>query len=104
MLRFTNQKTISTVKRLSYTNGKGSSSVVYTNLTGYLRPLSEEQAATNDMQWGIGFTLITEVNSPILTGDILTIDSDTYTVNGMAKHDRGFNAKYYKYLLTLKTK
>lgn len=100
MRTFTNQHIISTVKRLTYSGSpsKGVSSTVYTNLNGYLRPLSEELSAVSGVQWGQGFTLITETDSPLLVGDILTIDSETYTVRGLAKHDRGRGTAYYKYL------
>lgn len=104
MRTFTNNKTVSSVKRLTYSGSpsKGTTSVVYQNLKGYLRPLSEESSAVNQMQWGTGFHLITEIDSPILTGDILTIDSEIYTVRGQAKHDRGRQTSYFKYLLVKK--
>ena len=98
MRTFTNQKTITQVKRLAYSAGKGTTSVVYQNLTCYLRPLTEEQAAISGMQWGQGFNILTETDSPMQVGDILTIDSETYTVRGLAKHDRGRGTAYYKYL------
>lgn len=107
MLRYTNQKTIATVKRLVYSGSpsKGTQQTVYTNLTGYLRPLSEESAAVSQMQWGVAFNLITEIDSPILVGDVLVIDSATYTVKGFADHSRGgLNTGYFKYLLTQQQK
>ena len=102
MLFFTSQKVISTVKRLSYSGSpaKGTLSTVATNLTGYLRPLSEEDAAASQLQWGTAFTLITELGVNILKGDVITIASQDYTVRGLAVHDRGFFTTYNKYLLT----
>ena len=102
MRTFTNQKTISQVKRLTYSGSpsKGTQSVVYTNLTGYLRPMSEEAAAVSGMQWGTAFNLITETDSPILIGDVITIAGQDYTVRGLAVHDRGGRTAYNKYALT----
>lgn len=99
MLTFTNQKLITQVKRLSYSGGKGTQSIVMQNLHGYLRPLSEEQAAVSSVQWGQGFTLITELGSGIIVGDIITIDSQDYTVRGLAVHDRGRRTAYNKYMV-----
>lgn len=101
MLTFTNEHVISSVKRLSYSGSpsKGTYSVVGSNLNGYLRPLSEEQAAVNSLQWGIGFTVITEVGVDIQVGDIITIEGQDYTVRGRADHNRGFRAQYQKYLV-----
>lgn len=100
MRTFTNNKVISQVKRLSYSGSPsiGTTSVVYQNLSCYLRPLSEEQAAISGVQWGQGFSIITEIDCPIVVGDILTIDSEIYTVRGLAKHDRGRGTAYFKYL------
>lgn len=101
MRTFTNETTISDISRLVYsgTPSTGTLTTVYQNLTGYLRPLSEELAAINGVQWGQGFTLITETDSPILVGDVLTINSETYTVRGLANHNRGKGTAYFKYLL-----
>lgn len=101
MRTFTNQHTISQVKRLTYsgTPSKGVMSVVLNNLTGYLRPLSEEQSAINGMQWGQGYTLIMETTSGVLVGDVITISSIDYTVRGLADHNRGGATAYFKYLL-----
>lgn len=101
MRTFTNQEAITAVKRLTYsgTPSKGTLATV-SNLTAtcYLRPLSEEAAAQSGLQWGTGFTIITEVGIDIRVGDVITIDGDDYTIRGLAVHDRGFNAQYQKYL------
>lgn len=104
MKTFTDQRTISSVSRLTYsgTPSVGTNSVVYTNLKGYLRPLSEEQSSMNSIQWGFGFQLITEVGIDIQIGDTLTIESNLYTVRGLAVHDRGGTTAYQKYLLVKK--
>lgn len=101
MRTFTSQHQITEVKRLTYSGSpaKGTRAATGTTGTGYLRPLSEDQAAQNGMQWGQGFTLICEVGIDIQVGDMLTIDGGTYTVRGFADHNRGGATAYYKYLL-----
>lgn len=101
MRTFTNEKTISQVTRLSYVGNKGTRSVVMNNIGCYLRPLSEEQAAVNGMQWGQGYTIITEIASGIQVGDVVTISSQDYTIRGLAVHDRGGITAYNKYLASL---
>lgn len=102
MQTFTNQQSITAIKRLVY-SGTPSKGVLTTvagaTATGYLRPLSEESSAQTGLQWGTGFTLITEVGVDIRVGDVLTIASQTYTVRGRADHNRGFRAAYQKYLI-----
>ncbi len=102
MQTFTNEQTISTIKRLVYSGSpsKGTmTTVAGATATGYLRPLSEESSAQTGLQWGTGFTLITEVGVDIRVGDVITIASQDYTVRGRADHNRGFRAGYQKYLL-----
>jgi len=101
MLYFTSNNAISLVKRQVYTGNKSTLTTVGTNLTGYLRPLSEEQSSLNGMQFGQGFQLITEVGVDIRTGDNLTIDGVAYSVRGTAIHNRGGITAHNKYLLVL---
>ena len=100
---FTQQQQVSAVKRLTY-SGSPSKGVLGTvssfTPTCYLRPLSEEASAQNSLQWGTGFTIITEIGIDIRVGDILTIGGVDYTVRGMAVHNRGGNTAYQKYLAT----
>ena len=100
MLFFTNQNTI-TVKRQVYTGNKSTLTTVSGTFKGYLKPLSEEQAQINGLQYGQGYALITEVDSTIAVGDELTINSTVYKVRGMANHNRGGFTAYKRYLLTL---
>lgn len=101
MRTFTSQHSITSIARLTYsgTPSKGTRAATGTTATGYLRPLSEDQSAQNGMQWGVGFTLITEVGIDIKVGDVLTIDALTYTVRGFADHNRGGTPRHAKYLL-----
>jgi len=101
MQTFTQQHSITAINRLTYSGSpkKGTRAATGTTATGYLRPLSEDQAAQNGMQWGVGHTLITEVGVDIQVGDVLTIDGGTYTVRGFADHSRGGATGYAKYLL-----
>lgn len=100
MLYFTTNNTISAIKRQSYTGGKSSYSSVGSG-TGYLRPLSEEQAQANQMQWGQAFSLIVECAVDIREGDRVVVDSVEYAVKGVANHNRGGLTAYKKCLLTL---
>ena len=79
---------------LQYGTTTGVSSV-----TGYLRPLSEESAATNGIQYGYGFNLIVEVNIDVQEGDQVVIAGTTYTVRGIATHDRGTITQYKRCLM-----
>lgn len=101
---FTQEKIIQSVKRLVYAGSPsvGTLTEVYTDLNGYLRPLSEEQAGINQVQWGLGFQLITEVGVDIRVADTVTIKDVVYTVRARADHDRGNYTSYQKYLLVRK--
>ena len=101
MQTFTSHNQVSSIKRLIYSGSPSLGTLTDTGnaCTGYLRPLSEEQAAVNGLQWGIGYTLIVEVGIDIQVGDQLTIDGAIYTVRGRADHTRGFRAAYIKLLL-----
>lgn len=98
MKTFTNQKTITAIKRQVYVGNKSSYSSVGT-ATGYLRPLSEEQASINGVQFGQGFQLIIETDVDVREADKVTIDGQEFTVRGMANHDRGGIMKYKRCLL-----
>lgn len=102
MLTFTNQQSVTAIKRLVY-SGTPSKGVLTTvagaTANGYLRPLSEESSAQSGLQWGTGFTLITEVGVDIRVGDVITIASQLYTVRGRADHTRGMRAQYQKYII-----
>ena len=101
MRTFTQNNTITSISRLTYsgTPSKGTRAATGGSGKGYLRPLSEDQAAQNGLQWGKGYTLITEVDMDIQVGDVLVIDGSTFTVRGFADHNRGGRTAYYKFLL-----
>jgi len=99
MQYFTGQKTISLVQRQIYTGSLSSMTTVAVTATGYLRPLSEEQSSSNNIQYGLGFSLIVETSVDIREGDRLTISSTVYTVRGMVNHDRGGITAYKRCLL-----
>lgn len=99
MRYFTGQKTISAIKRQTYTGDKSSFASVGT-ATGYLRPLTEEQSSTNGLQYGNGFSLIVETSVDIQEMDKVTIDSVDYLVRGVVNHDRGGILAYKRAVLT----
>lgn len=104
MKTFTTQKQITSWKRMVYTGLLGA----YTELivapsspTCYLRPLNEEQSASNGVQFGLGFSIIVECDVDLREGDKVTIDGVEYTLRGVVNHDRGV-ATRYKRALALK--
>ena len=66
--------------------------------TCYLRPLNEEQSASNGVQFGLGFSIIVEKDFDIQEGDKFTIESVEYTIRGVVNHDRGIRTSYKKAL------
>jgi hypothetical protein len=101
---FTTQKSITTIKRQTYSGEKSSFASVGT-ATAYLRPLDLEQSTNNRVQFGLGFSLIFEVDVDIREGDKVTIDSVEYTVRGVVNHNRGSaRIQYKKAIITLPEK
>lgn len=100
MRYFTNEKTISAIKRLTYTGSKATASSVGT-ATGYLRPLSADEASLNGVQHGQAYQLIVETDVDIRPQDRVTISSVDYLVRGVANHDRGGPTAYKACLVTL---
>lgn len=101
MLTFTKQKTVTAIKRQSY-SGTPAKSVYSTigSTTCYLRPLNEEQAAVNGVQFGLGFSAIFETSVDVRESDKLVIEGIEYTVRGIVNHDRGFRTSYKRALIT----
>lgn len=101
MITFTSQKTVTAIKRQTYSGTPAKS--VYASIgtaTCYLRPLNEEQATVGGLQYGLAFSAIFETTVDIKEGDKIIIDSIEYTVRGIVNHDRGFNTSYKRALLT----
>lgn len=100
MLNFTGQKSISAISRQTYSGSPSKSSYASVGTaTCYLRPLTEEQASMNGMQYGTSFSAIFETSVDIREGDKITISSVIYTVRGVVNHDRGLNTSYKRCLL-----
>ena len=97
---FTNEKTISAIKRQVYSGNLSSFTTVGT-ASCYLRPLNEEQSAANGFQYGQGFSMIVECAVDIREGDKVTVSSTDYTVRGVVNHDRGNYTSYKRCLLLL---
>lgn len=98
MLFFTNQKTITSILRKTYSNGKSSDASIGSG-TGYLRPLNEQESGFASVQFGSAFSLIVETSLDIKEGDKVVIDSITYMVRGTVNHDRGGFLAYKKALI-----
>jgi len=75
------------IKRQTYTGDKSALTTVAT-VKGHLRPLDEVQSSANGFQFGQGHAFQVPTNTDIKEGDELTIDGETYTVKGVAVHDR----------------
>lgn len=99
MRYFTNEKQITKIERQVYTGNLSAMTDTGLTATGYLRPLTEEQASNNAIQYGNGFSLIVECVIDIQQGDRLTINSVVYTVKGVVNHDRGARTSYKRCLL-----
>ena len=76
-----------TIKRQVYTGNKSALSTVATAKC-YLRPLTEEQAAANGLQFGQGHSLLVEKGVDIREADTVIIDAQSFTVSGVANHER----------------
>lgn len=100
MRYFTKQRTISDIKRLTYTGSKATESSVGAG-EGYLRPLAADESSLNGVQFGQAFQLIVETSLDIRVQDRVTIDSVEYLVRGVANHDRGGPTAYKACLVTL---
>lgn len=105
MRTFTSQNAVSTIARLSYSGSpsKSSFSTVASNVSCYLRPLSEEQASMNGYQYGTAFSAIFETSIDIQEADRVTLTGDNagvYTVRGVVNHNRGRATAYKRCLLT----
>jgi len=100
MRTFTGEKSIATITRQSYTGGISTYNLTpYSNISFYMRPLTEEQSTMNGYQFGTGFSGIFETNIDVREGDKINTATATYMVRGVVKHDRGFNTAYTRCLL-----
>jgi len=100
MLYFTTQKAVSTISRLNgYVGNLSQSSAITTVTSCYLRPLSEVESSNNGFQYGIAFQAIFEPDADVQEQDRITIEGTTYTVKGVALHDRGTHTQYLKALI-----
>lgn len=100
MLRFTQQKSVSSVKRITgYVSGLSQSTTITTITSCYLRPLSEVESSANGYQYGTAFNAIFETGTDIRQQDKITIDGTEYLVQGVTNHDRGFATKYVRALI-----
>lgn len=101
MQTFTNQHQITAINRLTYsgTPKVGTRAATGKTYSGYIRPLSVNDAAINNLQWGTGYTLIVEIGTDILPGDQVVIDSITYTVRGRSDFARNNRTSYLKFLV-----
>ena len=99
-IRFLNEKSVE-IKRMAYsgTPKKSTLSTIAT-VRGYLRPLDETQASANGFQFGRAFALLVDVDVDIKETDDVVIDTVTYKVGGVAKHDR-LSIQHKRAVLTL---
>ena len=105
MLTFTKQHTISAVKRLTYSGGKGTRGTVSgATYSCYLKPISIQEAAVNGMQWGTAYIVILDVGSNVLVNDVITISSQDYTVQGIATYSHGSMVRRTDYMKLLVSK
>jgi len=100
-MRFYFDKSVA-IYRLSQTGSKSAyGETAETTVSGYLRPLDEEQSAINGIeQFGVGFRLWVEVDADIQVTDKVVIDSITYLIRGVKTINR-LALSYKSCVLTL---
>ena len=100
MIKFTGQKTVSAVTRITgYVNNLSQSTTITSITSCYLRPLSETESSANGYQYGVAFNAIFEDGTDIRQQDKITIEGTVYLVQGTTNHDRGTATKYVKALI-----
>lgn len=101
MRSYLNKDTID-ISRHSYVGGKSSYASLATNVKAYVRPLTEEQSAINDVQFGRGFFVMVLDSIDVQEGDQITFNSVVHTVQGVSRHTRGFSIPKFKQALMIK--
>lgn len=102
--QFINQTAVA-ILRQTYVNNV-SSFAITSYVAGYLRSLDPETASANGMQYGYGYSFITDFNVDIRVGDKIAIalsgTTTTYTVKGVNQNAQlGNPTAYLKALVTL---
>ena len=94
-------KSISAVKRQTYTGSKSALTTV-TGLTAacYLEAMDSVMAAQSGLEWGKAFNVFTESGVNITESDMITIESVNYTVKGTQDWSR--LSPSYRLLLVVK--
>lgn len=100
MRTFLQNTLITSIQRLSYNGTNGTWDEINANVRCYFRPLSAEQAAVNNFQWGRAHTILVQDSIDVAEGDKIIIDGDTYNVRGVVRHNRG-REPYKKAVVTL---
>lgn len=101
MLRFTKDKTVSAIARITgYVGNLAQSTTITTVTSCYLRPLSETESSDNGYLYGVAYMAIFEVTDDVRQQDKITINGTQYLVKGTALHDRGYRTQYLKAIIT----
>jgi len=77
-----------TVERLTSADGK-EGYTAHGTITGYIAPLSAQEAFVTEGNPAQQFKLVTDINSDIKKTDRLTYNGQTFIVTGTQKHEFG---------------
>ena len=91
------QQTAISIQRQVRTGDKTEYSTVGTGFA-YIKPMTEEQTSSNGYQYGKGYILLCDIDTTIKESDKVIAEGITYTVRGVARHNRGPH-KFLKALL-----
>ena len=79
---------IATIERQSNQTVNGviqsSWATLYSGIRGFLRPMSEQQAAVGNYQWGKAYHVFVDNSVDLKEGDRITVNSTVYIIRGVA--------------------
>ncbi len=80
---------ISSIQRLSYAGTNGTWGEINSDIACFLRPMTEQQAALNNYQWGRAFHVFVDDSVDLIEGDKIVINDVTYLVKGVSEYAAG---------------
>lgn len=97
MRTYLDQQTI-TIRRQTFVGNKSSYSDLAT-VNAYVRPLSEEEASVNGLQFGKGQFVMVDDTTDIQEGDEVVFNGIKHAVAGVANHNRGISIPKFKQVI-----
>ena len=84
------------ISRQVYVANKSSYANIASSVGAYVRPLNEEEATINGLQYGLAFFAMVDDVADVQEADIILFDGDDYVVKGVARHNRGISLPPFK--------